>query len=327
MSWFKDREKVMYEACKTLLTTCSNCQKDENILIVTDDQSMDIGLALWDAAEGFPNRTLTLMNARYMHGEEPTDTVAAAMLKADVIFRATKASLSHSQARARANAAGARCCNCCDYSIEMLKSGGLYTDFEANRKYVDQIAAGFEGGDRVHITSKLGTDYTASIKGHKVFPQYGMSLKKGVTSSPPDIECATGAMPYTANGVVYVDGSITHPRLGLIKKGEPIRIEIKDSFVTGISGGEQAEVLKKVLEEIGDRRIYQIGEIGVGLNPDATLNGRMLEDEGCMGYVHVALGNNESGNDLTLHIDMMFSNPTITVDGKVILDEGSVVFD
>jgi leucyl aminopeptidase (aminopeptidase T) len=157
---------------------------------------MDIGLALWDAAEGFPNRTLTLMNQRYMHGEEPTDTVAAAMLKADVIFRATKVSLSHSIARMKANEAGARCCNCCDYTIEMLKGGGLYTDFEANRKYVDQIAKGFDGGDKVEITSALGTNYTASIKGHKVFAQYGMSHECGTTSSPPDIECATGAMPY-----------------------------------------------------------------------------------------------------------------------------------
>ncbi len=72
-----------------LLTVCSHCKEDENILIVTDEESMEIGMALWDAAEKFPNRTLVLMNPRKMHGEEPTDLVAAAMLKADVIFRAT----------------------------------------------------------------------------------------------------------------------------------------------------------------------------------------------------------------------------------------------
>ena len=54
----------------------------------------------------------------------------------------------------------------------------------------------------------------------------------------------------------------------------------------------------------------------------------LLEDEGCMGYVHVALGNNETDNqDCLLHIDMMFKDPTIEVDGKVIFDEGKVVFD
>ena len=319
-------EMKLYKACENLLTTCSHCKPEEKILIVTDTERLDIGMAMWRAAERFPNRSLILMNARTMHGEEPTDTVTAAMLEADVIFRCTYCSLSHSTAKAKACAAGARDLNCCDYDFDMLESGGLYTDFPADVKYVDQIAKGFEGGDMVEITSAIGTHYTASIKGQKIFPQYGMSLYPGQSSSPPDIECSTTATPGTANGVIYVDGSITHPRLGLITDKEPVRVEIKDSYVTSITGGPQAKILEEILEEIGDRRIYQIGEIGVGLNPDASLNGRMLEDEGCMGTVHCALGNNEAGNDIVLHIDMMFRNPTIKVDGKTILDEGEVVF-
>jgi len=42
----------------------------------------------------------------------------------------------------------------------------------------------------------------------------------------------------------------------------------------------------------------------------------------------VALGNNETDNkDCLLHIDMMFKDPSIEVDGKIIFDEGKVVFD
>lgn len=91
--------KKIYEACRRLLTTCANCQPNENILIVTDTDSLEIGMALWDAAEEFPKKTMVMMEPRKMHGEEPTPLVAAAMLKADVIFRATKFSLSHSHAR------------------------------------------------------------------------------------------------------------------------------------------------------------------------------------------------------------------------------------
>lgn len=202
--------KKIYEACRRLLTTCANCQPDENILIVTDTDSLEIGMALWDAAEEFPKKTMVMMEPRKMHGEEPTPLVAAAMLKADVIFRATKFSLSHSHARRDACAAGARDLNCCDYSIEMLEKGGLYTDFEADRKYVDQLLKSMANGDQVHITSEAGTDYYASIKGHKLFPQYGMVRNPGETCSPPDIEMASGAMPGTAHGKIVVDGSITH---------------------------------------------------------------------------------------------------------------------
>ncbi len=320
------KDAKVYEACERLLTVCSNCQPEEKILIVTDEQSLEIGMALWNAAKRFPNVTLTLMSPRKMHGEEPTELVAAAMLEADVIFRATTHSLSHSYARRNACAAGARDLNCCDYDLEMLEKGGLFTDFEANRKYVDQMAKGFKGGDMVHITSELGTDYYCSIKGHKIFPQYGMSHAKGQTSSPPDIECATGAIPGTAHGKVVIDGSITHPEMGLLS--EPITLYVENSFVTKIEGGEEAKKFERILKEVYDPRMYRIGEIGVGLNPDASLKGRMLEDEGCMGYVHVALGNNETDNqDFLLHIDMMFKDPTIEVDGNVIFENGRVVFD
>lgn len=64
--------KKIYEACRRLLTTCANCQPNENILIVTDTDSLEIGMALWDAAEEFPKKTMVMMEPRKMHGEEPT---------------------------------------------------------------------------------------------------------------------------------------------------------------------------------------------------------------------------------------------------------------
>ena len=60
--------KKIYEACRRLLTTCANCQPNENILIVTDTDSLEIGMALWDAAEEFPKKTMVMMEPRKMHG-------------------------------------------------------------------------------------------------------------------------------------------------------------------------------------------------------------------------------------------------------------------
>lgn len=215
-------------------------------------------------------------------GEEPTALVEAAMLKADVIFRATKFSLFHSHARRDACAAGARDLNCCDYSLEMLDGGSLYTDFEADRKYVDQMLKSMKDGDKIHITTEAGTDYYAGIKGHKLFPQYGMVRNPGETCSPPDIEMASGAIPGTAHGKIVVDGSITHPAMGVLN--EPIILYVENSFVTRIEGGEEAKRFAEELAKVYDPRMYRVGEIGIGLNPDASLCGRMLEDEGCGGH-------------------------------------------
>jgi leucyl aminopeptidase (aminopeptidase T) len=58
------------------------------------------------------------------------------------------------------------------------------------------------------------------------------------------------------------------------------------------------------------------------------LNGRMLEDEGCGGTIHFGCGDNKGFGGIVesaYHLDMVFRNPTLTVDGKVILEAGTVV--
>jgi len=317
-------EKKIYEACRTLLNVCAKCEKDEKILIVTDPDSLHIAQALWDAAEDYPNRSLIMMPTQTMHGQEPTDLVAAAMMEADVIFRPTKFSLSCTEAKRKACDKGARDLNCSDYDLRMLENGGLYADFEAMGPIMDQVAALMEGND-VLITTPSGTHIEASITGRKCLPQYGRSIVAGQSSSPPDIECAIGANGGTMNGVVYIDGSIPHPLLGLIH--EPIRLDIEKSSVVSIIGGAQAEILKNILDDYHDPKVYHVGEIGIGMNPACKLTGRMLEDEGCYGTVHLGLGDDRGfagSNSCPLHLDLVFKAPTLSIDGKILMDSGEL---
>lgn len=317
-------EKKIYQACKTLLEVCAECKKDENILIVTDPDSLYIAQALWDAAEEYPNRSMIMMPTQTTHGEEPTPLVAAAMMAADVIFRPTTFSISSTEAKRNACANGARDLNCSDYDMRMLESGGLYVDFRAQAPLMDRVAVAMEGNDVV-ITTESGTYITASITGRKCLPQYGRSVNPGQSSSPPDIECAIGGNDGTINGVVYIDGSIPHPLLGLIR--EPIQLEVEKSKIVKITGGEQAEILKGILESYQNPAVYHIGEIGIGMNPACELTGRMLEDEGCYGTIHFGVGDDRGflgTNSCPVHIDMVFRKPTLTIDGKVLLDEGKL---
>lgn len=317
-------EKKIYPACKTLLEVCARCKTEEKILIVTDPDSLHIAQALWDASKGYPNRSMIMMPTQTMHGEEPTALVAAAMLEADVIFRPTKFSISSTDAKRAACANGARDLNCSDYDLRMLESGGLYVDFEVMGAVMDRVAAVYQGSE-IHITTPLGTNITASIAGRTNFPQYGRSLVPGQTCSPPDIECAIGANAGTMSGVVYIDGSIPHPLLGLIR--EPIRIEIEKSRVTKIEGGEQAAILSDILAGYNDPKVYHVGEIGIGMNPACELTGRMLEDEGCFGTVHFGFGDDRTfggPNACPIHLDLVFREPTLSVDGRVILENGEL---
>lgn len=317
--------KNKIDASKVLLTTCSNSNKEERILIVTDPTTYDVARILWDAAADFPHKSLIMMDEKTMHGQDPNRMVAAAMANADVIFGATKFSLFHSNARREAVKLGARFVNMVDYKVSMFSKGGLFVDFEEQGKICSYLGE-IMHGEKITITTERGTNFTASIKGRDSVPQYGRSLKPGDSSSPPDIECATCAVEGTANGVVYIDGSIPHPELGLIT--DEIKLTIKDSRVVSITGGKQSEILSSVMHGFNDDNVFWVGEIGIGLNPKCELNGNMLEDEGCAGTVHFGFGSNTGFHgkiESQYHLDMVFREPTVVIDGRTILNHGEVV--
>lgn len=309
-------------AAEILLTTCTAAQKDEKILFVCDDTGAEVADIMWCHSTDFPNRAMVRMTDRRMHGAEPPDTVAAAMLQADVIFGITKFSLFHTAARRNAVANGARFANMADYGKEMFYEGGLFVDFEKQGALMDRFSDILEG-DSIRITTALGTDITASIKGRKAIRQYGRSLVPGAASSPPDIETAIGPLEGTANGIAVIDGSIPFPGLGALN--EHIRLTIKDSAIVKFEGGKLAEILEKGFAELGDPAVYQLAEFGFGFNDHSTFCSRMLEDEGVMGSLHLGFGNSLSFGgtiDSSNHIDMVFTGASVWVDDRHIMEDG-----
>ncbi len=312
-------------AADVLLTTCANAGLDEKILFVTDDTSFEIAQFMWEHSTQYPNRAMVRMTDRSMHGDEPPATVAAAMLEADVIFGVTKFSMYHTAARRNAVAKGARFANMADYHLSMMYEGGLFVDFIAQGERMDRFSDVVEG-ETMHITTKAGTDITFSIKGRKAVRQYGRSLNPGASSSPPDIETALGPVEGTANGTVVIDGGIPFPGIGVLE--ESITLEIKDGNIVEITGGEKADYLRKAMADFQDPAVYGVAEIGIGFNDHAVLCNSMLEDEGVMGTLHFGFGNNlafgghvESSN----HLDMIFKDATLWVDGRMLIQDGDIL--
>ncbi len=319
------------EAAKVLLTVCTDCKQDENILFVTDDTSEEIAKVMWEAAKDFKNKSIVKMTDRVMHGDEPPKIVAEAMFNADVIFGVTKFSMFHTDARRNAVKNGARYANMVDYTIEMMEEGGLYVDFLEQGRVCDNLYK-VMGGDVARVTSALGTDITCKITGREPLKQYGRSIVPGASSSPPDVECAVAPLEDTANGVVIIDGSIPHPQLGLINQNIKLTLEngkIVKIEPAGDAAPGQAEILADVLKNLNDPAVYSLAEIGIGLNNLSKLNGRMLEDEGAMGTVHFGFGGNASFGGIIVsnnHLDMVFRNPTIEIDGNIIMKDGVAAF-
>ena len=122
-----------------------------------------------------------------------------------------------------------------------------------------------------------------------------------------------------------VDGSIPHPSLGVISP--PIHLTVHGGNITEIKGGGQAEVMRRLLADMDDSGMYNIAELGIGLNPCSQVSGNMMEDEGAYGTCHIGIGDNSDFGGIVKaksHIDLIMRRSTIVIDGETIQDEGKL---
>ena len=149
-----------------VVDTCAGIQSDEDVLVVTDWQVADVAERVAAAAnERDANVTMTMMEPREYDGNEPEDTVAAAMMKADVIITPVHRSITHSSATAEAKANGARVISMVKFTDEQLVRGGLYADYEGMRPHCEEMARKFSEASEARVTSPQGTDVTVGLEG------------------------------------------------------------------------------------------------------------------------------------------------------------------
>ncbi len=99
-------------------------------------------------------------------------------------------------------------------------------------------------------------------------------------------------------------------------------IDIVDGQIVRIKG--RAPKLRKIIK---NKKYANVAELGIGTNPKAKAKGTVLEDEKVLGTAHIAFGNNISfGGKLNVpfHLDCVFSNPTVFIDGKLIMKDGKI---
>jgi leucyl aminopeptidase (aminopeptidase T) len=166
------------------------------------------------------------------------------------------------------------------------------------------------------------------LTGRKGFSETGLAHEPGSFAGPPNIEANVGPLEGSTEGIIVVDGSVPYPRLGVIN--DPIRITVEKGKITRIEGEEQARIFRQVLNDFNDPLIYNIAELGIGLNPQSTITGSMMEDEGTYGTCHIGIGNNidfEGTVNAKSHIDLIIRESTIVIDGKPLQERGHLAKD
>lgn len=313
------------------LVACGGVQPGEDVLIVTDT-GMDpvvvdaFAQAVRDAGGELVVATMT---TRSGSGQEPPATIAKAMRGANLGIELTTQFVHHSIARQSAQREGMRYLYIGDIDREMLEGpGAVYADFAAIAPRIVRMSDAITAGSTMRITTAAGTDMTFDLVGRNGRALTGLASEPGVFGAPPCLEGGVIPKPGGSNGRVVVDAYCVG--VGLID--DPITVEVVDGRAVSIEGGAEAAKLRDLLEGAANPNAYNVSEVGIGFNDSALLIDNVTSAESLYGTAHIALGSTPADLDIEMisagiHLDMVFHQPTIVIDGDTAMAKGEFVLE
>lgn len=312
-----------------LLSHCGGLQASESVVIVADSATQALA-ELFAARARRISQTVKLLLVPDMaiHGEEPPDSVAEAMARADLVLGLTQMSMAHTQARRIASERGARYLSMPDFDHKILQNPAVSINYRSVatrvREYCDALTAGREA----RITSAAGTDIRLRFEGRIANYCPGFVDGPGTLGSPPDIEANISPIETKSEGTIVVDGSIPCREIGLLDT--PVLLQVSEGQIIAIEGSNThvIDTLERMFDTVGSPKTRTLAECGIGLNPKAQLTGNMLTDEGAFGCIHFGFGSNATvggTNDVPFHLDFVLRAPTLTVDGEILIETGTIL--
>ena len=326
MSSFKIMEKVnnFVEIGKNVFKNSFGLKSGERVLIVTDALKRKEADLFFEAAKFFTNQVrmieIPLMD---QSGQEPPEELLKPLLWADVALLITSQSISHTEARLKATAKGARIASLPRVTLEMIKRNLSVVDQSIKEKS-DKLAEILTQGEIAEIKSENGTDLLIPIKNRKAISDAGLFLTPGAFGNLPAGEAFLAPLEEKAEGVAVIDGNSFLPGVIL---DQPIRITFRWGRAWRIKGGKAAEILREELKKAGSKS-NMLAELGIGTNFQASLISASvspLEVEKVAGTCHLALGSNFTfGGKINagFHADGVILKPTLKIDGKIIIENG-----
>jgi leucyl aminopeptidase (aminopeptidase T) len=209
---------------------------------------------------------------------------------------------------------------------ENLMADGMCADYDEVFRLTNQVYELVRPAKKIHVTSAKGSDVTATFhENWHWIPCHGRYHEQGQWGNLPEGEVYTA--PATVDGVLVCDvlGDYFSEKYGVLE--QPLVLKVKDGYITDVSS-ENAALAQEVRDYFfsvpnGNRA----GEFAIGtLTSLKHLVGNLLQDEKMPG-LHVAFGNpypqfTGADWDASIHVDVIPTNCTIEVDGRIIMRDG-----
>lgn len=327
-----DTDLDLADSALTVVTTCMDIRRNENVLIVCDPTTAEIGAALHEAAMTRSDRVLLmLMPKGRHHGKEPPSPVATLMRQQQVVIAPTKYSLTHTRAVRTALSDGARIVTMPGMTAEMFQGGGMSADFSVVKQSITRLSSRLRRRRIVNVRSETGTELTFEVAWREWnFDDNGICNRPKMLMNLPAGKVFIMPREGTMSGRLVLDGSWEGTLID-----EPVTLEIEQGVIASITGGEMASRIRKEFQDAVEPLrpkdqdgASTIAEFGFGMNPAAALTGSVLEDEKCLGTCYFMFGDNTAGggtNRVGFTLSGVMREPSVWLDNEALLEQGVFV--
>ncbi len=307
----------MVSGAMNALTAVLSLKEKDEVLIITDKHKAIIGEAFKQGAESLGGLVSLYQLPESMR---PLTTIPSDLNVDgyDIILNIFEGFAEETPFRIKLSTLemknGARVGHAPGITVDMMVKGPMCADYRQIAADAFALINALKGAKKAHITAPSGTNILLDIEGRDF--ETDTVINKGNIGNLPAGEIWCAPVEDAANGIIVVDGSIgdlgpvSHPLTIVVKSGRAITIKSEDKALLRLLNDYMSV----------DDMAKVIGEMGIGLNPNARLTGNLLEDEKAGGTAHIAFGNNidmpGGRNSSATHRDFLFYSPTIDITYK-----------
>ncbi len=324
------------EGVKQAVENCLKVKTGENVVIITDTETMEIGSALKTAIEKITADIKFFVMEDF--GARPIDypqVIDDAIKAADVSVYAAQGAEGELQSfrmqMLKAVEANPRLRHGHMIGItpEIMKDG-MCSDYEEIKRISRLVYEKVRNVGEITVITEIGNDFVAKFRPRLKWIISDGDIAPGQWKNLPDGEVFTS--PFVVDGSVVIDGCLGDfftRKYGSLED-TPVIIEVENGRAIKESIRCDNKPLRKELTKYlfeTDEHSSRIGEFAIGTNTGLTrLIYNLLQDEKFPG-VHIAFGSPLPGKtgarwDSKAHVDGVIISPTIEVDGEVIMDKG-----
>jgi len=324
----------LHEGARNAVEVCMNVRKGENVLVLTDRDTFEVGKAISDEAERVSKgnvKLFVLEDYTERPAKELPKTILDTIPWANVTYYAAGSRPGELAIRGpfiRTAIKYARHGHMPSISKELMETG-MCADYQQISNLTKKIERLVKGCGKGKVVNKSGTDLDVDFNpAWRWRVSDGLFPNKGMWGNLPDGEIFTAAQ--VANGTMVIDelGDWFSPKYGVISK-TPVTLKLVGSRIDFDSVKcENDQLRREFLEYVkADPNGNRLSEFAIGTNIFLErLTGNLLQDEK-FPTIHCAFGDpypDETGADwsASTHVDGIMLKCSVWIDDKQILDEG-----